>query len=272
MRKWCSENPGLTADNLENAFRNGNVVDKFCRPLARCISVPSGSKTPDDVFQHTIRCLRGAAKLGFNDDFILTAAIVLHDVGKPTTQAYEVNGELTFHRHDVQSALIAYEWMRQAYPNLYSERVTISKIVKNHMFRLEANPSENSIRRWMCKSGKACWQRLINLRLADRLGNLTLQNEPLITPPIKAIMNISERLLKTGLPIFTDDLVVLPGDLTAEGMDYKVTEEFMQNIVAACFYDRNKNNKTYILSKAREFIERSNTQSKISSGHATNHI
>lgn len=64
-----------------------------------------------DVYEHSLTVLDQAIELedryGLRDDLVVRLAALLHDIGKPKTRAFQPDGQVTFHHHEVVGAAMA---------------------------------------------------------------------------------------------------------------------------------------------------------------------
>ncbi|MDT7969495.1 MAG: HDIG domain-containing protein [Vulcanisaeta sp.] len=95
-----------------------SVVMPFLGPMASTFHDHRGHHHGESVLQHTIEALQNHLTLhGSNVSLASILAVLLHDVGKPSTLAVEGN-KITFIGHAEKSAELATEWLRSMrYPN-----------------------------------------------------------------------------------------------------------------------------------------------------------
>jgi tRNA nucleotidyltransferase (CCA-adding enzyme) len=128
--------------------------------------VRPGRHHTTDVFTHNLLAL----KLCPSKDPIVRFAALLHDVGKPESASKDQEGLVIFHNHEVTGARIA---------DKICERLKFSKIEKDrvinlirwHMFGVNENQTDASIRRFLRKIGVENVQDMMDIRTADRLGS-----------------------------------------------------------------------------------------------------
>ena len=122
--------------------------------------VPQNKVTGEDLWQHTLRSVDAAANRP-----IVRLAALLHDIGKPATQA---DGH--FYGHEVVGADQARELLERLHePRIVTERVT--HLVRQHMFLYEPTWSDSAIRRFIGKVGPDALDELFALRAADSVGS-----------------------------------------------------------------------------------------------------
>jgi tRNA nucleotidyltransferase (CCA-adding enzyme) len=116
-----------------------------------------------DVYAHTLATVDAA-----EPDFIVRMAALLHDLGKPSTQAPRENapGEFTFFRHEQVSLELAQAiCARLKLPA--GERDTICALVRGHMFFYTPDWTDGTVRRFVRRVGPEIVPRLFALREAD---------------------------------------------------------------------------------------------------------
>ena len=118
-----------------------------------------------DVWVHSLDALASCP----SPDPIVRLATLLHDIGKPATQAM-TNGQYTFYRHQVVGAHLAKKIARRL--RLPHEQVDrIFTLVRHHMFHYDSNTTDAAIRRFMRQVGLENLNDILDLREADRLGS-----------------------------------------------------------------------------------------------------
>ncbi|MBQ6449528.1 HDIG domain-containing protein [bacterium] len=118
-----------------------------------------------DVWVHSLDALAACP----NPDPIVRLATLLHDIGKPQTQAYK-DGQYTFYNHQVVGAHLARRICRRL--KLSREQTTrVFLLVRHHMFHYLPENTDASIRRFMRQVGLENLNDILDLREADRLGS-----------------------------------------------------------------------------------------------------
>ncbi len=94
------------------------VAMPFLGPMASTFHDTRGHHHGESVLQHTIEALQNHLRLhGSSVSLVSILAVLLHDVGKPSTLAVE-GDKITFIGHAEKSAELAGEWLRSMrYPN-----------------------------------------------------------------------------------------------------------------------------------------------------------
>jgi tRNA nucleotidyltransferase (CCA-adding enzyme) len=115
----------------------------------------------EDLLEHTLRSV-DAAPLARP---VVRLAALLHDIGKPSTQA-----DGRFHHHDAAGAALAESLLRRLrYPRSAADEVT--HLVRHHMFPVDPEATDAAIRRFIKRIGRDRLDALFALRRADDIGS-----------------------------------------------------------------------------------------------------
>lgn len=137
------------------------LLDVVFPELAAQRGVPQEKAAGEDLLDHTLRSV-DAAPAGRP---IVRLATLLHDLGKPATQAAG-----HFHGHEVVGAGLAAAFcQRLRMPRAVGERVAL--LVRHHMFTYEASWSDAAVRRFIRRIGPTAIEELLLLREADSVGS-----------------------------------------------------------------------------------------------------
>ncbi len=128
-----------------------------------------------DVFEHNLRALQHAADKSLTLEERL--ASLFHDIGKPRSRRKKGNG-YTFYGHEVIGARMSKEIMqRLKYPKDTTKQVT--NLVRWHMFFSDPEVvTLSAVRRMITNVGKENIQKLLNIRMCDRIGSGRPQEQP----------------------------------------------------------------------------------------------
>ncbi|MCS4490469.1 CCA tRNA nucleotidyltransferase [Corynebacterium sp. ES2794-CONJ1] len=108
-----------------------------------------------DVYAHSLQVLRQAIDQEEVPDLVLRWAALVHDIGKPETRAYDQNGRVSFHQHEVAGARLVRRRMRAL---KYSKAMIkqVSQLVFLHMrfhgFN-EGKWTDSAVRRYVNDAG-----------------------------------------------------------------------------------------------------------------------
>jgi poly(A) polymerase len=128
-----------------------------------------------DVYEHSLKVIERAIELETDGegpvpgpDLILRLAALFHDIGKPATRAFEPDGEVSFHHHEVVGAKMTARRLKA----LRFDKATIqavSRLVELHL-RFhgygEARWTDAAVRRYVTDAGDQL-ERLHRLTRAD---------------------------------------------------------------------------------------------------------
>jgi len=158
-----------------------------------------------DVYRHTLATLDATPP-----DFILRFAALLHDVGKPKTQAprEDAPGEYSFFRHEHVGVEMA-EAICNRLKLSVSERQTIGALVGGHMFYYTSDWSDGTVRRFVKRVGPELVPALFALREADVTSRGRGEDPQCETRVLR------ERIAKVA----TDDAALRVTDLAVDGKD-----------------------------------------------------
>jgi tRNA nucleotidyltransferase (CCA-adding enzyme) len=136
------------------------LLDHLLPELAAQRGVPQNKIPGEDLWDHTVRTVDASPRHP-----IVRLAALLHDIGKPATQA---DGH--FYGHESVGAEQARAFLdRLREPRVVTERVT--GLVRHHMFKYEPNWTDSAVRRFIGKVGPDALDELLALREADNIGS-----------------------------------------------------------------------------------------------------
>ena len=119
------------------------------------------SSETEDIFSHTLECMKYYPEGGFHYDWLGTVAMMFHDVGKLYTAEY-IDGEWTFYQHHMVGAQVTRKILRRLH--FLSEDIDlICHLVRYHM-RFYSMMTARGIRRFMALDE---YPRLIEMSRAD---------------------------------------------------------------------------------------------------------
>ncbi len=128
-----------------------------------------------DVYEHNLRALQHAADKGLTLEERL--ASLFHDIGKPRSRRTKGNG-YTFYGHEVIGARMTKEIMQRL---KYSKDITeqVVSLVRWHMFFSDPDIiTLSAVRRMITNVGEGNIQKLLNIRMCDRIGSGRPKEQP----------------------------------------------------------------------------------------------
>ena len=136
------------------------LLDHLAPELAAQRGVPQNKISGEDLWDHTVRTVDASRRHP-----IVRMAALLHDIGKPATQA---DGH--FYGHESVGADQARAFLDGLHePRVVTERV--AHLVRHHMFKYEPNWTDSAVRRFIGKVGPDALDELFALREADNIGS-----------------------------------------------------------------------------------------------------
>ncbi len=209
-----------------------------------------------DVYEHNLRALQHAADKGLTLEERL--ASLLHDIGKPQSRRKKGNG-YTFYGHEVIGARMSKEIMqRLKYPKEVTKQVM--NLVRWHMFFSDPDVvTLSAVRRMITNVGKENIQKLLNIRMCDRIGSGRPKEQPFRFRKYTAMVDealrdpISVSMLKVDGAYIMQEFNELPGPRIGWTL-HALLEDVLD--------DSSNNNKDYLHSKIKELLKLSDTELK----------
>ena len=161
-----------------------------------------------DVWEHTARAAAAA-----KPEPVLRWALLLHDLGKPSTFTLDEEGRGHFHGHWRESVRLGAAVLDRLRMDNHSKK-TILTLVERHDAPLTL--SERSVRRNLSRYGEETLRLLLEVKRADNLA----QAEPYRNRQtlIRQWEDLLELTLQSGECFSLKQLAVKGGDLTALGL------------------------------------------------------
>jgi len=218
------------------------LLEVLSPELAAQRGVPQAKVPGDDLWAHTMRTVDATALLAPGDEMLAFAAL-LHDVGKPSTQA-----EGHFHGHEVVGATLAARWLRSlGLPRREIDQVVL--LVRWHMFHYEPRWSDAAVRRFIRRIGTTALPGLLLLRRADAIGS---GDAPDRDPTAELRVRVAAQL-DSGVPLSLAELAVGGDDLRLElGLPAgPAIGRLLGRLLASVLADPSRNTRATLLADAR---------------------
>jgi len=143
-----------------NLLCDTELADRFLPELGTLRMERDPLHHHKDVYAHTLAVVEGCPP-----DPVLRLAALLHDIGKPATRAFQPDGKVTFHHHEVVGARMARARLKALrYPNGVIDQV--SDLVFLHLrFHGYGDDewTDSAVRRYVRDAGSEVQLRRLNL-------------------------------------------------------------------------------------------------------------
>ena len=167
--------------------------------LAAQAGVPQNKIPGEDLWDHTL----GTVDASPNHPIVRLAALV-HDIGKPATQA---DGH--FYGHETVGADLARALLDRLHePRVVTDRV--GRLVRQHMFRYEPSWTDSAVRRFIGKVTPGAIDELFALRESDNIGSGVPRDADHLAElreRVRAELETGPALDRFALAIDGDDLI-----------------------------------------------------------------
>jgi putative nucleotidyltransferase with HDIG domain len=166
--------------------------------LHNCIGVfqPVGHGAKEDVYSHLIATCDAIPK----GRVALRFAALFHDIAKPIVQTID-GDRVYFKKHEILGSKIAYEFLASI-GFTTALTIPVSRLIRHHMFYFKLSggvTKKSTIEKWY-RRVKPIFFDLMILRLADRAGNSSKQDKPLVTYEMKLLMDMLTEIEREALP------------------------------------------------------------------------
>lgn len=243
----------------ENAYqgivtlKETGILEMILPELTKCFGIVQEGPKHDriyDIGEHCFLSLKHCPSI----DPLVKFATLLHDIGKVDTYKIAKDGNVTFYNHEVVGANIAKQICRRF--NLSNDQTNkIYRLIRWHMFTINEDQTDASIRRFIKNVGLENVDDLMALRVGDRLGGGTKNAVSWRMEKFRA--RIDEVMTKpfsiTDLKIngkdVMDTLQIKPGPKVGQILS-QLFEEVLE--------DSEKNNKEYLIERLKETAHTNN--------------
>lgn len=228
------------------SLRNSALLTYIIPELEEGCSVAQNKHHIYDCYKHNLESLAYSTRKDF--DFDVRMAALLHDIGKPRTK--RGHGEsATFYNHEVVGAKMTEKIVnRLKLPK--KEANSIINLVRYHLFYYNVDEvGESSVRRLVKNVGLESVEKLLQLRMCDRIGSGCPKAEPYKMRHLKYMIEkvskdpISVKMLKIDGKKVMDTLNIKPSPKV--GMILDILLDDVLN-------EPKRNNKIYLKERLDE--------------------
>jgi hypothetical protein len=161
---------------------------------------------------------------------------------------------VTFHKHEIEGAKILKSRLTKL--GFSSEDIKIPKaFVELHQVRFHQNTHEKTLRAFIRKLGKDSISAFFLVLQADRAGNRTKHNKPLITYYMRNLQLKLTELARTT--ILEEDLCLKINDLIKMGLSIQQANHAIKNMTAIVQLKPHKNNLKFLIEFAnKNYLEK----------------
>ncbi|MEA3355012.1 MAG: HDIG domain-containing protein [Patescibacteria group bacterium] len=230
-------------DGILILFASG-LLEFIIPELIETRGVEQAGHHTKDVWNHSIDALEACP----SPNPIVRLATLLHDIGKPKSKMNRgVGKEITFYNHEVIGARMV---------KVIARRLKMSKkqidllwlLVRWHMFAYDTNMTDKAIRRFIRRVGIENIDKMMDLRVGDRVGGGTKATSWRLEELKKRIKEV----LYTPMQI--KDLKVSGHDVMKilEVKGGRKVGEVLEKLFDEVMEDSEKNNREYLLKRIKE--------------------
>ncbi|OIN89912.1 CCA tRNA nucleotidyltransferase [Candidatus Beckwithbacteria bacterium CG22_combo_CG10-13_8_21_14_all_01_47_9] len=223
---------------------NAGLLAHILPELIATRGVDQAGHHTKDVWNHSLDSLAASPSA----ETIVRLATLLHDIGKPVVKSSREGKEITFYNHEVVGARMA---------KTIARRLKLSKkqtdllwlLVRWHMFQYEPKMTDKAIRRFITRVGRENINKMIQLRVGDRVGGGSQASS-------WRLREFQERIKQVLYKPFDIN------DLKVDGTDAmnilnikpgpkvgKILKKIFNEVLA----DAKKNDREYLLKKINDF-------------------
>ncbi len=229
-------------------LKDAGLLDYILPELLEGIGVEQarpGRHHTEDVFNHNVLSLKFCP----SSDPLVRFATLIHDVGKPKVAKKDKEGYVIFHNHEIIGAKIAWEICdRLRFSRKEKERIV--NLIRWHMFTVDEHITDAAVRRFIRRVGVKNVKDMMDLRVGDRLGGGTQTAESWRLKKFKE--RVAGELAPK--PFSMNDLTIDGNDIMKE-LKLKPgpkVGKILQKLFEEADEDLSKNNKEYLLKRAKE--------------------
>ncbi|WP_312354271.1 HD domain-containing protein, partial [Aminipila sp.] len=196
-----------------------------------------------DVWEHTVIAVDSSI-----NEIIIRLALLLHDIGKPECYTCDSNGIGHFYSHGEFGA----EMVRKILKNLKFDNLTVNNVcqlIKYH--DADINESNQFIKKWLNKIGDSQFDRLLQVKYADVMGQSDYQREKKLKK-LENIEKMKKQVFQESQCYSLKDLAVNGRDLIEIGIqDGKKIGEILEWLLEQVIENRLENKRGDLIEAAK---------------------
>lgn len=196
-----------------------------------------------DVWEHTVIAVDSSI-----NEIIIRLALLLHDIGKPECYTCDSNGIGHFYSHGEFGA----EMAKKILKDLKFDNLTVNNVcqlVKYH--DADINESNQFIKKWLNKIGDSQFDRLLQVKYADVMGQSDYQREKKLKK-LENIEKIKKQVFQESQCYSLKDLAVNGRDLIEVGIqDGKKIGEILEWLLEQVIENRLENKRGDLIKAAK---------------------
>lgn len=239
----------IMSDNAKKgieSLRKNGLLKYIIPELEEGCEIKQNKHHVYDCYRHNLESFAYSVKKDFNFEVRMSA--LLHDIGKPRTKR-GIGESATFYNHEIVGAKMTEKIVKRLrFPN--KEAKSIVNLVRYHLFYYNVDEvGESSVRRLIKNVGLDSVEKLLQLRMCDRIGSGCPKAEPYKMRHLKYMIEkvskdpVSVKMLKINGKEVMDILGIKPSPKIGMILDI-----LLENVLN----EPKKNNKRYLKEKLIE--------------------
>jgi len=223
---------------------NAGLLAHILPELIATRGVDQAGHHTKDVWNHSLDSLAASPSA----ETIVRLATLLHDIGKPVVKSSREGKKITFYNHEVVGARMA---------KTIARRLKLSKkqtdllwlLVRWHMFQYEPKMTDKAIRRFITRVGRENINKMIQLRVGDRVGGGSQASS-------WRLREFQERIKQVLYKPFDINDLKVDGTDAMNILNIKPgpkVGEILKKIFNEVLADAKKNDREYLLKKINDF-------------------
>jgi len=228
------------------SLRNSGLLTYILPELEEGCEIKQNKHHIYDCYRHNLESLAYSIKKNF--DFDVRMAALLHDIGKPRTKR-GLGSSATFYNHEIVGAKMTEKIVdRLKLPK--KEAKSIVNLVRHHLFYYNVDEvGESSVRRLVKNVGLENVEKLLQLRMCDRIGSGCPKAEPY---KIRHLKYMIEKVSKDPISV---KMLKIDGKEVMETLKLKPSPKIgmiLDILLEEVLNEPKRNNKRYLKKRLVE--------------------